>query len=175
MSCRREESGTTPDRLIRMIILGDRDHALNNGLIWQYVSCYTCGTRCPNEIQTGRITETLKKMAKEQDVPPVKYKVKAFHDSFCSSAMHFGRVNELEFMGLYEAKSTLNDLKELNFSGLAAETLNQTKMGIAMSRKKRMHFGIQKVKGRSELKMLLKKAKGKAVKSVIGDQVIGDR
>jgi heterodisulfide reductase subunit C len=49
-----DETGITPDRLIRLIILGDRDAALQNKLVWQCVSCYTCGTRCPNEIQTAR-------------------------------------------------------------------------------------------------------------------------
>jgi len=158
-----EESGTSPDRLIRMIILGDRNQALNNGLIWQCVSCYTCGTRCPNEIQTGRITETLKKMANELNIPPLNYKVKAFHDSFCSSAVHMGRINELELMGRYEAKNTLHDLKLFNFKGLAAEAQKQTKMGIAMNRKKRMHFGIQRSKGRSEFKRWLKKTKEKTM------------
>ncbi len=61
-----EETGyVTPNRLIRMIILGDRENALNNELVWKCVSCYTCGTRCPNDIQTARITETLKKISKE--------------------------------------------------------------------------------------------------------------
>jgi heterodisulfide reductase subunit C len=61
-----EETGyVTPDRLIRMILLGDREKALSDGLVWKCVSCYTCGTRCPNEIQTARITETLKQMSRK--------------------------------------------------------------------------------------------------------------
>ena len=59
-----EETGyVTPDRLIRMITLGDQENALNNQLVWKCVSCYTCGTRCPNNIHSARITETIKKMA----------------------------------------------------------------------------------------------------------------
>src|SRR5512145_3556201 len=59
------ESVVTPDRLIRMILLGDDKGALENMLVWKCLACYTCGTRCPNNIQTARITETLKQMGKE--------------------------------------------------------------------------------------------------------------
>ena len=61
-----EETGNvSPDFLIRMIALGDSENALSNELVWKCVSCYTCGTRCPNNIHSARITETLKKMADE--------------------------------------------------------------------------------------------------------------
>ena len=66
-----DEAGVTPDRLIRMIVMGDRSAALQNRLVWKCLSCYTCGTRCPNEIHTARVTETLKKMAKEEHLAPL--------------------------------------------------------------------------------------------------------
>jgi heterodisulfide reductase subunit C len=157
-----EETGyVTPDRLIRMILLGDRDKALSNPLVWKCVSCFTCGTRCPNEIQTARIVDTLKKMAKEEHRPALAPKVSAFHDSFCASAKHMGRVNEMEFMGMYELKNTLRDLLGFKFKSLYDEMLAQGKLGLAMTGKGRMHFGLQKIKDRKELKRLYKKAKEK--------------
>src|SRR5512138_3797973 len=66
-----EETGVTPDRLIRLILVGDREAALNNLLVWKCVACYTCGTRCPNNIQTARITEALKQMSKERHLKPL--------------------------------------------------------------------------------------------------------
>jgi heterodisulfide reductase subunit C len=155
-----EETGyITPDRLIRMILLGDREQALSNELVWKCVSCYTCGTRCPNEIQTARITETLKHISKEEHLDPIIPEVAAFHNSFCTAARHLGRVNEIEFMGLYEMKNTFRNLMRLNFKGLYKEYMNQAKLGIAMTKNKRMHFRIEKVKYLSELKRLFKKAK----------------
>ena len=153
-----KEIAMTPDRLIRMIIFGDREGALSNPLVWRCVSCYTCGTRCANGIQTGRITETLKQMAKNSEFEPLMPKVKEFHHAFCASAKHMGRVNEMEFMGLYEMKNTLHEMKHRNFKGVLGELKDQAKMGIAMGRKKRMHLGVEKVKDRSEMKRLFKMA-----------------
>jgi heterodisulfide reductase subunit C len=155
-----EETGyVTPDRLIRMILLGDREAALSNELVWKCVSCYTCGTRCPNEIQTARITETLKQMSKEEHMAPLAPKVADFHNAFCTSTKHFGRLNEIEFMGLYETKINLRDLAHLNFKGVYDESINSAKLGLTMTRKGRMHFWFEKVKHLSEVRRLFRRAK----------------
>ncbi len=158
-----EESGwITPDRLIRMVVLGDRQGALVNELVWKCACCYTCGTRCPNDIMTGRITETLKKMAKEAGIEPLEPKVAHFHDSFVGSALRWGRVNELEFMGFYELKNSISDIKKGDIGSIISEIMGQSiNFGLPMLKNKRMHFGFQSIKGRSEIKGLLKKAKKK--------------
>ena len=153
--------GMTPDRLIRLVIMGDREAALRNQLVWHCVSCYTCGTRCPNQIQTASVVDTLKKMAKEEHIPPLSPKVKAFHDAFCDAAKHMGRVNEMEFMARYEMKNTFYELCRFNLKGIVKEFKNQASMGLEMTRKKRMHFGLERVKDRSEIKRFVKIAKEK--------------
>ena len=158
-----EETGVTPDRLIRMIIFGEREEALNNLLVWKCVACYTCGTRCPNNIQTARINETLKQISKESHIDPLLPKVSAFHDAFLKSTSHFGRVNELEFIGLYEIK---NAARELKYGGgwkaVASEIKTQAKLGISMMKKKRMHLRFKKIRRLSEIKRLYKRAGDKA-------------
>ncbi len=158
-----EETGITPDRLIRMIIFGEREEALNNLLVWKCVACYTCGTRCPNNIQTARINETLKQISKEARIEPLLPKVSAFHDAFLRSASHFGRVNELEFIGLYEMQNAKRELKhDKGLKSVAAEMKYQVRLGISMLKKKRMHFRLNKIKRLSEIKRLYKRAKDKA-------------
>ena len=156
-----DESGVTPDRLIRMILLGQRDEALSNLLVWKCVACYTCGTRCPNNIQTARINETLKQMSKEAHITPLVPAVGAFHDAFTSSVSHLGRLHELEFMALYESKVMADKLKHGQWKAIATEMKDQAKLGFSMIKKKRMHVGLDKVKGISEVKKIYKKAKGK--------------
>ena len=156
-----KNTGITPDILIRKIILGDRKGALENKLVWQCVSCYTCGTRCPNKIQTARITETLKKMAKEGHKEPLKPEVNSFHDAFSAAARHFGRVNEIEFMGLYEMKNTLRNLLGLHFKNIFREYKNQAIFGFEMTKRKRMHLGLERVRSGNEMKRLYEKAKNK--------------
>jgi heterodisulfide reductase subunit C len=155
-----EETGyITPDRLIRMVVMGDRESALSNLLVWKCVSCYTCGTRCPNDIQTARITETLKKMSKEAHLEPLNSKVAEFHNAFLNSSLRWGRVNEMEFMGLYEMKNALNSLKRKDFKGIAEELKEQGNLGLSMFKLKRMHFDLQASKGRKEIERLRKKFK----------------
>ena len=155
-----EETGyVTPDRLIRRILMGDREGALSNELVWRCVSCYTCGTRCPNDIQTARITETLKKMSKETHQVPLRYKVAHFHDSFVKAALRRGRLNEMEFMGSYEMKNAARNLSKMAFKDIYDELVYQTQFAMTMMKLKRMHFGFLSAKGRDEIKRLAKKSK----------------
>ena len=64
-------------------------------------------------------------------------------------------------MQFYEIKNTLNFIKNLDFKGLFNEVTSLTKLGIAMLLKKRMPIGFKTTKGRSEIKLLMKKAKQK--------------
>lgn len=154
-----EETGVTPDRLVRMVVLGERDEALNNLLVWKCVACYTCGTRCPNNIQTARITETLKQMSKAAHLEPLTPKVADFHSSFMKATEHLGRFNEMEGMGIYEARTAVRDLKKGDLKAVIDEMKNQAKLGMTMMKKKRMHFKLDKVKNRTEVKALYRKAK----------------
>lgn len=158
-----DETGyVTPNRLIRMVVLGDRDQALSNELVWRCVSCYTCGERCPNDIQTARITETLKKMAKEAHVAPLRPKVAHFHDAFLESGVRWGRVNEMEFMGAYEMKNSLLEARRFRFGAILDEIRQQMRLGLSMLRLKRMHMGFLKSGGRAEIQALRLRAKAKA-------------
>ncbi len=152
----------TPNLLIRMVVLGDRDQALSNQLVWKCVSCYTCGTRCPNDIQTARITETLKKMAKEEHLEPLQPKIADFHDAFVHSGLRWGRVNEMEFMGAYEMKFALRNIKTRAFGAIFDEIKAQAHLGLEMTRLRRMHFGFLVAKGRKEIKALQRKSKQRA-------------
>jgi heterodisulfide reductase subunit C2 len=154
-----EETGVTPDRLIRMVLVGDREAALNNLLVWKCVSCYTCGTRCPNNIQTARITETLKLMSKEAHLKPLTPRIADFHKAFMKSTEHLGRVNEIELMAIYETKTMFKELAKGNLKAMFEEMKAQGKLGIEMTKKKRMHVDLDRVKNRAEIKALYKKSK----------------
>ena len=154
-----EETGVTPDRLIRMVLLGDREEALNNLLVWKCVACYTCGTRCPNNIQTARITETLKQMSKTAHLEPLRPRIADFHNAFMQATEHMGRFNEIEGMRIYETKTTLKELKTGNFGAIIDEMKNQAKLGVSMMKKKRMHFKADQVKNKAEVKALYRKAR----------------
>jgi heterodisulfide reductase subunit C len=156
-----EETGVTPDRLIRLILVGDREAALNNLLVWKCVACYTCGTRCPNNIQTARITETLKQMSKAAHLEPLTPRIADFHASFMSAVRHLGRFNELEGLTIYETKTAGKELSKGGIKGVAGEMITQMRLALEMMKKKRLHLGLDKVRGTAEVKALFKKAEGR--------------
>jgi heterodisulfide reductase subunit C2 len=156
-----EETGVTPDRLIRMIVVGDREEALNNLLVWKCVACYTCGTRCPNNIQTARITETLKQMAKKAHATPLTPRIADFHNAFMTSTRHLGRFNEIEALTIYETKTAIKELSKGKIKAVIDEMMSQMRLALAMLKKKRLHLGVDRVKARSEVKALYEKAKGR--------------
>jgi heterodisulfide reductase subunit C2 len=156
-----EQTGVTPDQLIRLILFGDREEALSNLLVWKCVACYTCGTRCPNNIQTARINETLKHMAKEEHRKPLTPRIADFHDAFMTSTGHLGRVNEIELMAIYETKTMFRELAKGNVKGVIEELTAQGRLGAIMTKKKRMHLGMDRIRNRAELKALYKKSKGR--------------
>jgi heterodisulfide reductase subunit C len=156
-----EETGVTPDRLIRLIVLGDREEALNNLLVWKCVACYTCGTRCPNNIQTARITETLKQMAKKAHAKPLTPRIADFHNSFMMATKHFGRFNEIEGLTLYETKTAIKELSQGKVKAVIDEMVDQAKLAVTMAKKKRLHLGLDRVKRNAEVKALYEKAKGR--------------
>ena len=153
-----DEAGMAPDRLIRTILLGGRDEAINNLLVWKCVACYTCGARCPNGIQTARVNETLKQMSKEAHAGPMEPRIAAFHEAFMKSASHFGRLNEVELMGIYETGNAARALRGGKLRAFLTALGPSLRLGLSMARKKRMHFGLAGVKRRSEIKALYKKS-----------------
>ncbi len=156
-----EETGyLTPDRLIRLILLGDAEAALSNGLVWKCVSCYTCGTRCPNQIQTARIVETLKRMSKEAQVETLQPRIANFHDAFVEASARHGRLNELEFMALYQLKNVAEGIRTKDLKSMVVEIVEQGKIGIAMLRLRRLRPGFHTAKGRAEVKRLFRRSKG---------------
>ncbi len=156
-----DESGMTPDRLIRTIIFGDKETALNNMLVWKCSACYICGERCPNNIQAARIIEVLKEISKEEHREPLLPKVAAFHEAFLESASHLGRLNEIEFMALYEWKNVKRDLKAGGGWNAVIDKLKaDAGLAVSMLKKRRLHLGMEKIGKLSEVKRLF----GKKVK-----------
>ena len=55
-----------PNQIIHMVQLGLKEKVLQSSAIWLCVSCDTCGTRCPNEIDIVRLMDVLRKEALEE-------------------------------------------------------------------------------------------------------------
>ncbi len=58
-----EEMTFGPDRVLRLVQLGERKRLLESSDIWLCAGCETCATRCPNAIDIARVMDVLRHMA----------------------------------------------------------------------------------------------------------------
>ena len=93
-----------PNALIRLIQYGQRERVLKSRAIWLCVSCWTCGARCPNEIDMGVIMDTLQEMALEGGFVADR-NVVLLHQEFVDSIRRMGRVHEATMLAFYKLRS----------------------------------------------------------------------
>ena len=102
-----------PNQIMQMVSLGMKERVLNCKTIWVCASCYTCSTRCPNDIDIAGVMDRLRQAALREGVEPAEKEVPIFHASFLESIRTHGRVHELGLMARYKMKTGkfLDDFK----------------------------------------------------------------
>ncbi len=96
-----------PARLIRGILAGRRDEALDSKTIWLCASCYTCSARCPNDIDFARVADALRTIAVRTGRAAAVPDVATLHKVFMDDIRRRGRVHEVTFISWLKLK-TLN-------------------------------------------------------------------
>jgi heterodisulfide reductase subunit C len=94
-----------PNKVIKMIQNGKRDQVLGSSTIWLCLSCETCITRCPNQVDIARMMDVLRQMAIESGVGAREKNILKFHEAFLSGIKMGGRINEPLMMVQYKLKS----------------------------------------------------------------------
>jgi heterodisulfide reductase subunit C len=94
-----------PNSLIRMIQMGRKAEILGSSAIWLCVSCETCGTRCPNQIDIGVLMDALREMALEEGVHAKEKNIHLLHEAFIDSIRRGGRVHEATMLVDYKLRS----------------------------------------------------------------------
>jgi len=93
-----------PSQVVRYIQLGLKEDLLKSNTMWVCVSCKTCYSRCPNDIDISRINDVLKEICLETTTLADK-KIPAFHKAFLDSVHTFGRVYELGMLMQYKLRT----------------------------------------------------------------------
>jgi heterodisulfide reductase subunit C len=140
------EMDILPHRIIRYIMLGEKDKVLSSKTIWSCLQCYTCSVRCPNDIHVGHVFDTARKIAIREGKGASD--VWTFDELFLDSVRKHGRLYELGSVMSYK-------LKKKDF-------FSDTKMGMDMMKKGRMGLFPHNIKDRSGLKKALERAARKA-------------
>lgn len=102
-----------PHQVIQMVNLGMIGDLLSSRTIWVCASCYSCSTRCPNDVDVAKVMDWLRQKAGSEKIPPAEKEIALFHKCFLQSIRAFGRVHELSLMARYKlaAGKYLDDME----------------------------------------------------------------
>jgi len=84
-----------PHELMRAIQLGLTEEVYWSGTIWICLSCETCNTRCPQDINILRVIDGLREMSKGFEYYNPQPAIPAMHRIFMALVERFGRIYEL--------------------------------------------------------------------------------
>ena len=94
-----------PDLLLWIVSLEQVDSVLKSRDIWLCVGCYTCATRCPNEIDIAATMDGLRQVALARGYPAGERDALLFHRLFMGVVQRFGRSHEAFMLGLFKMLS----------------------------------------------------------------------
>jgi heterodisulfide reductase subunit C2 len=90
-----------PDRILRMVQLGQADVALGCQDIWLCAGCETCGARCPNDIDIAHVMDALRQISQAERRVAVR-RVPLFHRIFLFLVLLTGQMHEAALLGAYK-------------------------------------------------------------------------
>ncbi len=142
------EMDYTPNQILRLLQIGEPtcdDEVLRSYGIWLCLTCDTCHSRCPQEVDFPHIMDFLRSEAiKRKKVHPKAKEIIAFHRSFLESIEKTGRLSEVGLIASYKLK-TFNLLQDVD---LAPKMFAKGKLEIIPHR----------IKGRQAIARIFEKA-----------------
>jgi heterodisulfide reductase subunit C len=91
-----------PDRVLRMVQLGEKERLFASQDIWLCASCETCGTRCPNQIDIAQVMDALRGMAVAEGATVAGAEAVKFHKLFLFFVQNMGRMHEASLLAVYK-------------------------------------------------------------------------
>lgn len=134
-----------PQRVLRAIQMGQKDLLLRSNTIWLCVTCQTCNTRCPRQIDIPRIMDALRHLARQEKVKPSQRTVAVFHDVFLKDVELTGRLYELGLVGGYNLAS--------------GQLMANLDLGLPMLQKSKISLLPETAKGRREIAEIFRRAR----------------
>ena len=98
-----------PSQILRLLQYGDSaldNRALGSLTIWLCLTCQTCATRCPQEVDIPAVMDFLRGKSSERGLVNRHAKdIVAFHKSFLSSIRLAGRLYEVGMIADYKRRT----------------------------------------------------------------------
>jgi heterodisulfide reductase subunit C2 len=143
-----------PDQVVRLVQLGQQETVLQSRTIWVCTSCETCTTRCPNGVKIAELMDGLKELAIRSGAVIDQPQVAALHQTFLFDVGLRGRVFEGALVPIYRLRTT--SIKSIIETGSWKDDLL---MGWNMFKKGRLPLVPKGIKGKSEIRTILRTSK----------------
>lgn len=137
------ESDLRPHQVMRRVMYGSRERALQDESIWLCLTCETCSARCPNGCDPARVIDAVREIAFESGQARMPRSIGAFHKTFLEQIRANGRLHEVGLVVGYKLRSGALMDDVTNTPGL----LFRGKLGILPD----------KIKGVAEVKRIFEK------------------
>jgi len=134
-----------PHQLLRMVQLGLKDRVLKSNTYWICLSCETCATRCPNNIEIVMVMDTLRHLALAEKIKGAT-KLPLFHRTFLGDVKLFGRIYELGLILWY----TIFSGNIFKLKGLMQDAL----LGVKMFSRGKLAILPHRIKGQKAIKRI---------------------
>ena len=138
-----------PNEIIYMARMGLKEKVLQSKAIWVCVSCETCATRCPNEIDIVGLMDGLRKESLREGFNSSVNEIPQFHKVFMEEIRKRGRIHELRLIFRYKLK--VGDFFSFKRIGEDAS------LGLKMFFKGKLKLLSPKVRRQKEVKGIFKK------------------
>lgn len=99
------ESDLRPHQVMRRVMYGSRERALQDESIWLCLTCETCSTRCPNGCDPARVIDAVREIAFESGMARLPRTIGAFHKAFLEQIRTNGRLHEVGLVMDYKLKT----------------------------------------------------------------------
>lgn len=124
-----------PNELIALLRHGRSDVVLKSRAIWTCVSCHTCATRCPNDIDIVHFMDLLRRRSLQDGVNPSMKNTTTFHRTFVETLLSGGRVDTFKLLTRYQ-------LKTGDMVSSIARFREQTRLAVEMVRKGKLRINL---------------------------------
>jgi heterodisulfide reductase subunit C len=104
-----------PHELMRTLQLGLEDQVLWSGTMWICLSCETCNTRCPQDINILRLIDGLRAYYFDRDYYNPMRELPMMHRLFLKLVRRFGRIYELGLVLILNLKM-VNPFKDTDMA-----------------------------------------------------------
>lgn len=103
-----EEMSLKPHQMLRLLqvdLPGHAERLLSDESPWLCLTCETCSSRCPNDVDPARQIDAVREIALGRDPSSAPRRIRAMHAAFLDQIHTHGRVFEIGLIANYKLRS----------------------------------------------------------------------